>query len=233
MIDAPEPADRDASSSSPSTTGSRSARSTRPACCSPSGSGGPSPGASSSGPPRWPRRSAPRWSSSTRRSAGRRSTPRNFVNGIAALEESTGIAFAVENMYPWRASSQARRRDVPARLGPVGRALREHHHRPLARRHRRLGPDRDGRRGWARGCVTSTSPTAPARPRTSTWCPGAARSAPPSSCSTWPAPASRARSSWRSTPASAAPAPSARTDLRESLEFAREHFLAARTGWTR
>ena len=30
----------------------------------------------------------------------------NFVNGVAALEESTGIAFAVENMYPWRASSR-------------------------------------------------------------------------------------------------------------------------------
>lgn len=29
-----------------------------------------------------------------------------FVNGIAALEETTGIAFAVENMYPWRASSR-------------------------------------------------------------------------------------------------------------------------------
>lgn len=29
-----------------------------------------------------------------------------FVNGIAALEESTGIAFAVENMYPWRASQK-------------------------------------------------------------------------------------------------------------------------------
>ena len=28
----------------------------------------------------------------------------NFVDGIAALEESTGIAFAVENMYPWRAT---------------------------------------------------------------------------------------------------------------------------------
>jgi sugar phosphate isomerase/epimerase len=27
-----------------------------------------------------------------------------FVEGIAALEERTGIAFAVENMYPWRAS---------------------------------------------------------------------------------------------------------------------------------
>ncbi len=31
---------------------------------------------------------------------------RDFVNGIAAIEESTGIAFAVENMYPWRASSR-------------------------------------------------------------------------------------------------------------------------------
>ena len=30
----------------------------------------------------------------------------NFVDGIAALEESTGVAFAVENMYPWRASSR-------------------------------------------------------------------------------------------------------------------------------
>ena len=29
-----------------------------------------------------------------------------FVDGIAALESSTGIAFAVENMYPWRASSR-------------------------------------------------------------------------------------------------------------------------------
>jgi sugar phosphate isomerase/epimerase len=30
----------------------------------------------------------------------------NFVDGIAALEASTGIAFAVENMYPWRASNR-------------------------------------------------------------------------------------------------------------------------------
>ena len=29
-----------------------------------------------------------------------------FVDGIAALEESTGIDFAVENMYPWRASAR-------------------------------------------------------------------------------------------------------------------------------
>jgi sugar phosphate isomerase/epimerase len=29
---------------------------------------------------------------------------RGFVEGIADLEEETGVAFAVENMYPWRAS---------------------------------------------------------------------------------------------------------------------------------
>ncbi|WP_121253202.1 sugar phosphate isomerase/epimerase family protein [Nocardioides ferulae] len=31
---------------------------------------------------------------------------RDFVDGIAALEESSGVAFAVENMYPWRATSK-------------------------------------------------------------------------------------------------------------------------------
>jgi sugar phosphate isomerase/epimerase len=30
---------------------------------------------------------------------------RGFVEGVALLEEKTGIAFAVENMYPWRAST--------------------------------------------------------------------------------------------------------------------------------
>jgi len=32
---------------------------------------------------------------------------RGFVDGIAALEASTGIAFAVENMYPWRTSRRS------------------------------------------------------------------------------------------------------------------------------
>jgi sugar phosphate isomerase/epimerase len=31
---------------------------------------------------------------------------RDFVDGITALEERTGVAFAVENMYPWRASKR-------------------------------------------------------------------------------------------------------------------------------
>jgi sugar phosphate isomerase/epimerase len=30
----------------------------------------------------------------------------SFVDGIAALEASTGLSFAVENMYPWRASGK-------------------------------------------------------------------------------------------------------------------------------
>jgi sugar phosphate isomerase/epimerase len=38
---------------------------------------------------------------------------RGFVEGIAALEERTGIAFAVENMYPWRASRREMEVYVP------------------------------------------------------------------------------------------------------------------------
>lgn len=37
---------------------------------------------------------------------------RGFVEGIASLEAETGVAFAVENMYPWRAS----RREMQAYL---------------------------------------------------------------------------------------------------------------------
>jgi sugar phosphate isomerase/epimerase len=33
---------------------------------------------------------------------------RGFVEGIARLEQETGLAFAVENMYPWRATSSRR-----------------------------------------------------------------------------------------------------------------------------
>jgi len=38
---------------------------------------------------------------------------RGFVEGIAALEASTGIAFAVENMYPWRASNRGMEMYLP------------------------------------------------------------------------------------------------------------------------
>ena len=64
-----------------------------------------------------------------------KSYAREFVDGIAALEASTGLAFAVENMYPWRASGRKAEMYLPG-LGPVGRAVRQHHDRPLARRDR-------------------------------------------------------------------------------------------------
>ncbi len=38
---------------------------------------------------------------------------RTFVEGIAELEEETGVAFAVENMYPWRASKRRLQAYVP------------------------------------------------------------------------------------------------------------------------
>jgi sugar phosphate isomerase/epimerase len=38
---------------------------------------------------------------------------RGFVDGIAELEERTGVAFAVENMYPWRASRREMQVYVP------------------------------------------------------------------------------------------------------------------------
>lgn len=38
---------------------------------------------------------------------------RGFVEGIADLEEKTGIAFAVENMFPWRASKREMQVYVP------------------------------------------------------------------------------------------------------------------------
>ena len=38
---------------------------------------------------------------------------RNFVQGVADLERRTGIAFAVENMYPWRASRREMQVYVP------------------------------------------------------------------------------------------------------------------------
>jgi len=38
---------------------------------------------------------------------------RGFVEGIAELEEHTGVAFAVENMYPWRASKRQMEVYVP------------------------------------------------------------------------------------------------------------------------
>jgi sugar phosphate isomerase/epimerase len=45
---------------------------------------------------------------------------RGFVEGIALLEEKTGVAFAVENMYPWRASSNRHMQVYAPHWDPAG-----------------------------------------------------------------------------------------------------------------
>jgi sugar phosphate isomerase/epimerase len=52
---------------------------------------------------------------------------RRFVEGVAELEERTGIDFAVENMYPWRAS----RREVQAYLPHWDPSGQEYRHTTL------------------------------------------------------------------------------------------------------
>ena len=104
---------------------------------------------------------------------------RDFVDGVALREHETGIALAVENMFPWRGRATARCSPT-CRTGT--RCRQPYDHVTLDLSHTAtagsdamemaatLGP------AAARTC---TSPTASAPPRTSTWCPGAARSRAP------------------------------------------------------
>ena len=79
-----------------------------------------------------------------------------FVDGIAALEESTGLAFAVENMYPWRASARRGVEMYLPGLGPVRRELRATP--PSTSRTPRSPSPRRWRwpSGSASGCATCT-----------------------------------------------------------------------------
>ena len=131
-----EPADRRRSSSSPTTTRCRSAPSTRRACSSPSGSGAPSRGASSSGRPRWPHAVGAdvvvvhppfRWQKEYAARLRRRHRGAGGVDRASPSRSRTCI----------RGGPLAPRDgDVPARLGPLRGALRQHHDRPLPRRDR-------------------------------------------------------------------------------------------------
>ena len=80
---------------------------------------------------------------------------RGFVEGIAELEERTGVAFAVENMYPWRAS----RREMEVYLPGWDPSEQDYANATIDLSHSavsQLGPGGDGRAGWATGCGTST-----------------------------------------------------------------------------
>ena len=79
-----------------------------------------------------------------------------FVDGIAALEESTGLAFAVENMYPWRASS---RRGMEMYLPGWDPSEEDYANTTVDLSHAaiaQLRPGRDGRAARGTGCGTST-----------------------------------------------------------------------------
>ena len=180
----------------------RSAPCTRPACSSPSGSGAPSP-----------------W--------GKLERSAEMAHAVGADVVVVHPPFRWQKDYAARASSTGSRRSrsrpaSPSRSrtctrgGPPARRGMEMYlpgwdpsdenyanttidlsHAAIAQlRRRSRWPT-----GSATGCATSTSPTAPARPRTSTWCRAAARWAPPASCATSPARASTATSCSRSTPA--------------------------------
>ena len=70
---------------------------------------------------------------------------RDFVNGIAALEELDRHRVRGREHVSLAGVVAARHGDVPAGMGPLGRAVRQHHDRPLSRRDRAVRPDRDGR----------------------------------------------------------------------------------------
>ena len=152
---------------------------------------------------------------------------RDFVDGLHRMQDETDVTFAVENMFPWK----ARNREIAAYL-PHWDLLEldfpattlDLSHTAVVRLRRRC---RWSRR-WGTGCSTCTSPTAPGRTRTSTWCPAAADS--------------RARTCWSGWPAAATPATvvlevntrrrainrdEREADLAEGLAFARLNLAAA------
>ena len=153
---------------------------------------------------------------------------RGFRQGIERLAEETDIRFAVENMFPLR----VRGREVSAYApdwDPTDRAAPGVHARPLATPRSARASRWSWPRRWAAGWRTCTSPTAPAWPRTSTWCPAAATS-PAASC--W--------SGWRRdgfagsvvvevNTRRAADRAEREADLAEALAFTRLHLVAAAT----
>ena len=150
---------------------------------------------------------------------------REFVEGVALREHETGIALAVENMFPWR----ARQREFEAYLPHWDPVPQAYDNVTLDLSHTATaGSDAmaDGR-----GLGPRLRPRPPRRrprlrSRTSTWCPGAARS---------PARSSSRCLRRRGTPGSVVVEVGTRkltpeqreVDLAEALAFARLHLATA------
>lgn len=135
--------------------------------------------------------------------AWQRAYGRAFVEGIAERQARTEVKIAVENMYPWRVPGTGARGKVPMYLPGWDPTYHEYAHVTLDLSHsatahadavamaRAAGPP------WR----TCTWPTARARSRTSTWCPGTGRSRARRCWGCWGRSGSPGRSSWRWGPA--------------------------------
>ena len=66
---------------------------------------------------------------------------KGFVEGIAALEASTGLAFAVENMYPWRAQVRGRTRGTEMYLPGWDPSAEEYAHATIDLSHAAIAHD--------------------------------------------------------------------------------------------
>lgn len=66
---------------------------------------------------------------------------KGFVEGIAALEASTGLAFAVENMYPWRAQVRGRSRGTEMYLPGWDPSGEEYAHATIDLSHAAIAED--------------------------------------------------------------------------------------------
>ena len=195
---------------------------------SPSGSGAPTRGASSSGPATAAEQLGAatvvvhppfRW---------QREYARAFVEGIARMEAETDVVFAVENMYPVAGAAVASAGVRPATGTPAEHGLPTRHPRPVAHGGVRA---RDAvemaAASSATGSRTCTSPTGPAPPRTSTWCPGAAPSRARRCSSCWPARGFAGTVVLEvSTPARPSTEAEREADLAEALAFARLNLAA-------
>ena len=121
------------------------------ACCSPSGSGAPTRGASSSAAPRWRTASARTWSSYTRRSAGSASTPPGSSTASPRWRSRPASLRGREHVSVARSAVADVETYLPG-WDPSEEDLRQRHPRPVARRDGRAGRGRDGRDGSATGC---------------------------------------------------------------------------------
>ena len=98
---------------------------------------------------------------------------RDFVDGVAVRENDSGIALAVENMYPWRGPRSA---EVEAYLPHWDPVPQPYDHVTLDLSHTATAGSRrdgDGGRPRRRASRTCTSPTGSGRRATSTSCPAA------------------------------------------------------------